>query len=125
MRIINFVHSFYKYLPPEKYFADHPDWYSEIDGQRKHERAQLCLTNEEMIQELIKNVLKTLRDNPDATMIDVSQNDWYGFCTCEKCRALDDAEESHAGTLVASRTSNSPQISKAGARLPSTCSSGN
>lgn len=100
VRIINFVHSFYKYLPPEKYFADHPDWYSEIDGKRKHEHAQLCLTNEEMIQELIKNVLETLRKNPGAKMIDVSQNDWRGFCTCEKCKAVDDAEESHAGTLV-------------------------
>ncbi len=100
VRIINFVHSFYKYLPPDKYFADHPDWYSEIDGKRKHERAQLCLTNEAMIQELTKNVLETLRKNPGAKMIDVSQNDWYGFCTCEKCKAIDDAEESHAGTLV-------------------------
>ena len=34
VRIINFVHSFYKYLPPEKYFAAHPDWYSEHDGKR-------------------------------------------------------------------------------------------
>ena len=100
VRIINFVHSFYKYLPPEKYFAAHPDWYSEIDGKRKHERAQLCLTNEEMTRELIKNVLETLRKNPDAKMIDVSQNDWYGFCTCEKCKAIDDAEGSHAGTLI-------------------------
>lgn len=100
IRIINFVHSFYKYLPPDKYFDAHPDWYSEIDGKRKHERAQLCLTNEEMTQELIKNVLETLRQNPDAKMIDVSQNDWYGFCTCEKCSAIDEAEESHAGTLV-------------------------
>lgn len=100
VRIINFVHSFYKYLPPEKYFDAHPDWYSEIDGKRQHERAQLCLTNEEMTGELIKNVLETLRKNPDATMIDVSQNDWHGFCTCEKCKAIDDAEESHAGTLV-------------------------
>ena len=100
VRIINFVHSFYKYLPPEKYFDAHPDWYSEIDGKRKHEHAQLCLTNEEMTQELIKNVLETLRKNPDAKMIDVSQNDWHGFCTCEKCKAIDDAEESHAGTLV-------------------------
>jgi hypothetical protein len=64
VRIINFVHSFYKYLPPEKYFDEHPDWYSEIDGKRKHERAQLCLTNEEMTRELIKNVLETLRKNP-------------------------------------------------------------
>jgi Domain of unknown function (DUF4838) len=100
VRIINFVHSFYKYLPPEKYFDAHPDWYSEINGIRKNEYAQLCLTSEEMTRELIKNVLETLRKNPDAKMIDVSQNDWGGFCTCEKCKAIDDAEESHAGTLV-------------------------
>ncbi len=100
VRIVNFVHSFYKYLPPEKYFDAHPDWYSEIDGQRKHERAQLCLTNDEMTRELIKNVLETLRKHPDAKIIDVSQNDCRGYCTCDKCKAIDDAEESHAGTLV-------------------------
>ena len=64
VRIINFVHSFYKYLPPEKYFEAHPDWYSEIDGKRKHEHAQLCLTNEDMTRELIKNVLEALRNFP-------------------------------------------------------------
>jgi len=100
VRIVNFVHSFYKYLPPEKYFDAHPDWYAEINGQRKHEHAQLCLTNAEMTAELIRQVMATLRRNPDAKMIDVSQNDWHGFCTCAKCKALDDAEESHAGTLL-------------------------
>ncbi len=100
VRIIHFVHSFYKYLPPAKYFDTHPDWYSEIDGKRTHERAQLCLTNDEMIEELTKNVLDTLRKHPDAKMIDISQNDWYGFCTCEKCKAMDEAEGSHAGTLL-------------------------
>jgi hypothetical protein len=100
VRIVNFVHTFYKYLPPEKYFDAHPDWYSEIKGQRKHDSAQLCLTNEDMTRELIKNVLETLRKTPGAKIIDVSQNDWYGFCTCPKCKAIDDAEDSHAGTLV-------------------------
>lgn len=100
VRIINFVHSFYKYLPPDKYFDAHPDWYSEIKGKRTHERAQLCLTNEEMTRELIQQVLETLRKSPDAKIIDVSQNDWYGFCTCERCKVVDDAEESHAGTLL-------------------------
>jgi hypothetical protein len=100
VRIVNFVHSFYKYLPPEKYFEAHPDWYAEIKGKRQHDHAQLCLTNEAMTRELIKNVLETLRKTPDAKMIDVSQNDWYGCCTCPKCKAVDDAEESHAGTLV-------------------------
>ena len=104
VQIVNWCHSFYKYLPPEKYFDAHPHWYAEIDGKRRRERSQLCLTNEEMTQELIKNVLETLRKNPGAKMIDVSQNDYVGFsegfCTCKKCKAIDDAEESHAGTLV-------------------------
>ena len=100
VRIVHFVHSFYKYLPPAKYFDAHPEWFSEVDGKRTHERAQLCLTNEEMIRELTKNVLETLRKNPGAKMIDISQNDWYGFCTCEKCKAMDEAEGSHAGTLI-------------------------
>jgi hypothetical protein len=50
VRIINFFHSFFRYLPPEKYFQDHPDWCSEIEGQRKHEHPQLCLTNEQIPQ---------------------------------------------------------------------------
>ena len=104
VRIVKWCHSFCKYLPQEKYFDAHPDWYAEIDGKRRRERSQLCLTNEEMTRELIKKVLETLRENPGAKMIDVSQNDWpgycTGFCTCPKCKAIDDAEESHAGTLV-------------------------
>ena len=99
--ILNFVHSFYKILPPEKYFADHPEWYSEINGKRTHEQAQLCLTNDEMRAELTKNVLQSLRDNPNTKMIDISQNDYYNYCECPKCKALDEAEESHAGTLLA------------------------
>ncbi|MBN2594247.1 MAG: DUF4838 domain-containing protein, partial [Sedimentisphaerales bacterium] len=50
-----FVHTFFPLIPPEKYFKDHPEWFSEIDGKRVHERAQLCLTNEEMRAELVKN----------------------------------------------------------------------
>ena len=95
-----FVHSFFPLLPPEKYFADHPEWYSEIDGKRKHEHTQLCLTNDEMRAELTKNAIESLRKNPEAKFISISQNDWYGFCTCEKCKAIDDEEGSHAGTLI-------------------------
>lgn len=100
VRIYNFVHSFYKYIPPEKYFAQHPDWFSEIDGKRTSDRAQLCLTNDELIAELTKNVLEALRKNPETKIIDISQNDWYGFCTCPRCRELDEREGSHAGTLI-------------------------
>jgi len=95
-------HSFEPLLPPEKYFKDHPEWYSEINGKRSGERTQLCLTNDEMRAELTKNVLEILRKraNPNARFISISQNDWDDWCTCEKCKALDDLEESHAGTVV-------------------------
>ena len=100
VRIYNFVHSFYKYIPPEKYFSDHPEWFSEIEGKRTAERGQLCLTNDELITELTKNVLEALREHPETKIIDISQNDWYGYCTCPRCKELDEQEGSHAGSLV-------------------------
>lgn len=95
-----FVHTFYALIPPAKYFDAHPEWFSEIKGVRKHEHAQLCLTNEEMRAELVKNLKERLRRNPAATIASVSQNDWYGFCTCAKCAAVDAEEGSQAGTLL-------------------------
>ncbi len=95
-----FVHTFFPLLPPEKYFKDHPDWYSEIDGRRKHEHAQLCLVNEAMRRELVKNLKERLRANPAATIASVSQNDWHGNCQCAKCAAIDREEGSPAGSLL-------------------------
>jgi hypothetical protein len=43
-----FVHSFYPLIPPDKYFEAHPEWFSEINGKRTHDHAQLCLTNDTM-----------------------------------------------------------------------------
>ena len=95
-----FVHTFYWLIPPDKYFGQHPEWFSEIDGKRKHERTQLCLTNEQMRQELVKNLKANLRKNPDATIASVSQNDWHGRCQCQKCLAIEQEEGSPAGPLL-------------------------
>lgn len=98
--IIHFVHSFYKIIPPEQYFDKHPEWFSEINGKRTCDHAQLCLTNEELCKEVTKKTLEILGKNPDARFIDISQNDWHKNCTCEKCKALDEKEGSPAGPLV-------------------------
>ncbi|MDR2114777.1 MAG: DUF4838 domain-containing protein [Planctomycetaceae bacterium] len=95
-----FVHSFFPLIPPDKYFAQHPDWYSEIKGQRKHERAQLCLTNNAMCEELTKNALESLRKNPDAKFISISQNDWNGYCECKNCTEIAKEEGGQAGVLI-------------------------
>lgn len=98
--IEGFVHTFFPLLPPEKYFNDHPEWYSEINGQRKTEGAQLCLSNEEMRQELVKNLKLRLRKNRLATQASVSQNDWAGYCQCPKCKAIDAEEGGPSGSIL-------------------------
>jgi hypothetical protein len=95
-----FVHTFFPLIPPDKYFKDHPEWFSEIDGKRKYEHTQLCLTNEEMRKELVKNLKARLRSNPAATIASVSQNDWHGYCQCSKCAAIDKEEGSPSGSLL-------------------------
>ena len=99
-RFFRFVHSFFPLIPPSRYFADHPEWFSEIDGERRYERAQLCLTNDEMREQLTRHALEGLRQNPGVGLISISQNDWFGYCTCANCRAVDEEEGSHAGTLL-------------------------
>ena len=38
------------------------------------------------------STLKRLREDPSADFISVSQNDWNGYCECEKCKAMMDEE---------------------------------
>ncbi|MFA6816110.1 MAG: DUF4838 domain-containing protein [Lentisphaeria bacterium] len=85
VRIIGWVHTFEKLISPKKYFKDHPEWFSLVDGKRSP-KSQLCLTNKAMIAELVKNSKKWLRDNPTDKIISVSQNDINGgYCMCEEC----------------------------------------
>ena len=95
-----FVHTFYPLLPPEKHFAQHPEWYSERNGKRFHERGQLCLTDPGVVAAVTEAVRAWLRKNPSAAIVSVSQNDWHGWCECAKCKAVDDEEGSHSGTLI-------------------------
>jgi len=95
-----FVHTFYPLIPPQKYFAEHPEWFSEIDGKRTTDRAQLCLTNDQMRKELVKNLKERLRSNPAATIASVSQNDWYRNCQCKDCAAIEKEEGSPAGLML-------------------------
>ncbi len=110
--ILGFVHTFYPLLPPEIYSKDHPEWYSLINGQRTFDKAQLCLTNEEMKKELIKNALKWIDENPSAGMISISQNDCYFPCQCDKCQAVVKAEGAESGPLIRFVNSVAEEIEK-------------
>ena len=50
------VHTFYPLMPPAEFFADHPEYYSLIDGKRIHERAQLCLSNPDVLRIITERI---------------------------------------------------------------------
>ena len=93
-------HTFEALLPPEKYYDAHPEYYSLVGGKRQRERWQPCLTNPDVLRIITSNVLERIRSDPGAKFYGVSQNDWYNFCECPQCKAIDDEEESHAGTMI-------------------------
>ena len=77
-----FVHTFFRLMPPGEFFASHPEYYSEIGGERKSDHTQLCLTNPDVVRIITERVLDRIRQDPGGKLFSVSQNDWRGYCTC-------------------------------------------
>ena len=97
----HFVHTFNSILDPKDHFAEHPEYFSKINGQRKDGQTQLCLTDPEVRRLTNKTVERWITEAPGATIFSVSQNDWRHYCQCAKCSALADREGSQAGPLLA------------------------
>lgn len=96
-----FVHTFYQLVAPEKYFKDHPEYFSLIGGKRTVERGQLCLTNPDVLRVAVETVRGWIRDHPEATLYSVSQNDWEGWCECDRCRKVEEEEGgAHSGPIL-------------------------
>ncbi len=96
----HFVHTFNSLIPPQQYFATHPEYFSMINGRRVSERTQLCLTNPEVIELAKQRVRQWIKERPGARIISVSQNDWHNYCQCPTCTALAEKEGSQAGPLI-------------------------
>ncbi|MBC8184513.1 DUF4838 domain-containing protein [candidate division KSB1 bacterium] len=94
------VHTFYRFMPPDKFYNDHPEYYSLIDGQRVADHTQLCLTNPDVLQIVTERLKQTMREHPEYLIYSVSQNDWRNPCQCKKCQAIAQKEESEAGPLI-------------------------
>jgi len=94
------VHTFHTLVPPDEFFATHPEYFSEIGGKRVKNNAQLCLTNPDVLRIVTERILERIRQDPAAKLFSVSQNDCLNFCTCAACKEIDTREGSHAGTMI-------------------------
>ena len=94
------VHTFYPLMPPEEFYKKHPEYYSLIDGKRIFERAQLCLTNPDVLRIITDRIKKRMRESPEYLIYDVSQNDWHNPCQCDKCQAIVKAKGGESGLII-------------------------
>jgi hypothetical protein len=106
--ILGWCHTIEQLLPIEKYYAEHPEWFSDpLNGGKpcttsspRPGRWQLCLTNEAARRELTQNALTWIRANPQAGMISISQNDNQERCMADADLAIEKEEGSPSGPLL-------------------------
>ncbi len=96
-----FVHTFERLVPKKEFYKKHPEYFSLVSGKRIPELSQLCCTNKDVQEIVVERVKKVLRENPDARLISVSQNDCYNYCECPKCQALAKEEGSQMAPVLA------------------------
>ena len=73
------THTYFQILPKDRYYKDHPDWYSP-DGKN------LCLSNKEMRAEFLQRMKELIAARPDADFMMMGQEDTFEFCDCPACR---------------------------------------
>lgn len=102
LNLIN--HSFFHYLPPQKYGKEHPEYFALVDGERKLEMGgggpELCLTNPDVLRIVTDTILDALKKHPGMENISVSQNDNNKYCRCPQCAAIDEREGTPMGSLL-------------------------
>jgi hypothetical protein len=87
-------HSFQYYISDDKYFKDHPEYFSLYHGKRVKQSQenglrQLCLSNPELPAVFAKEVIAHIKKHPDTYYVSITPNDGSRiFCECENCRKL-------------------------------------
>ena len=86
-------HAYYKIIPSDRYFDEHPEWFPMQQGQRRPGQlhgAQLCVTAPGLAEEFARRVAEIFDEDPDLRIMSISPNDGRGWCECPECAALDE-----------------------------------
>lgn len=89
--ISRWPHSHLSFLPYDQY-KDHEGWY---DASGK----ALCLTNQEVMDEMARVVIQHAEENPTVENVMLGAEDSWTICSCENCQASD-TQYTHTGTDI-------------------------
>lgn len=101
----NFHHSFSDLINPNEYFDSHPEYFSLIDGKRRKEHTELCLSNKDVFNLCLNKLRTWIIENPDCKIFSVAQDEWMGHfikmaCECENCKKIDEENNSQSGSII-------------------------
>ena len=101
--VLGECHTFERLMPAKRWFADHPEYFAEINGRRVGFCTQLCLSNPDVRRICTEETLRRIAESypKGIRRYGISQNDWNTCCRCAACRAIDRREKSSAGSLIA------------------------
>ena len=90
------------YVSSRKFHKTHPEWFAWNRQKQKYEQTGVCVSNEEMYQELFKEVSEYLEKNYTNGVREVSigATDSPAYCECEKCLAISRADTNPECTEV-------------------------
>lgn len=98
------------------YFEKNPECFAIHNGTRTPN--QLCLTNPTTVRIVTEEVLSLLGNRYDPQqalqIVSVTQHDNRDYCMCSDCKAIDDSNHSHAGTMVAFANKIAEAVESAG-----------
>ncbi len=93
-------HTMPSFVPYDKYFAEHPEYFCFREGKREN-HGQLCLSNPDVLELCKKGMLQKMREEPDFIVYSLSQDDNWKFCECDECKAIEaQYGGTHSGIIV-------------------------
>lgn len=118
----------WRLVPPDVYFETHPEFYAMgRDGQRHRGRAashtMLCLSNEEMLEEGVRNLRLAIADEESPVRVEdhgfgISPPDGSPYCFCDDCSKQSlNFRYPHYGYFEGDRPANSEEYFTLAARL--------
>lgn len=89
-RVSPWCHTFQSLISFAEYSETHPEYFAHYDDSTiiDNDPAQLCLTNETVLQMSIEKVRSWITSTPNVKVVDISQNDGGGPCMCSNCQAV-------------------------------------
>lgn len=93
-------HTYQRLVPTEKYFDQHPEYFSMVDGKRLRHQNQLCPTHPDVASIAADNAGRWLDETPGCRIVSVTQNDWRNWCTCPRCAAMIEHEGAPSGPAL-------------------------